>query len=56
MWVGWAAVGDGWAVYARTVDEALRRFSVLARRQEEDRPDVTERVELAESAEEALEE
>jgi hypothetical protein len=26
VWVGWAAVGDGWAVYAPTMQEAIRRF------------------------------
>jgi hypothetical protein len=31
VWVGWAAVGDGWAVYAPTMQEAINRFRAAAR-------------------------
>ena len=34
VWIGWAAVGDGWAVYARTRTEAVRLFQARAREYE----------------------
>lgn len=41
---GWAALGDGWAVHARTKDEAIRRYNSAVEKRTEisRRPDPTE--------------
>ncbi len=32
---GWAAIGDGWAVFAKSRDEALAAFAAATRKHEE---------------------
>ena len=43
--VGWAAVGDGWAVYASTRKEAERLFRAAVRSQQRQRERENARVE-----------